>query len=122
MNMMKRQIKLPAEVSQRLRSELGMSESYFSHALRFTRHSEDCQRARKLALERGGVVYCSIPECETIHDANGMMVQTFANGAKLIADKVTGKVRIELRGELVSEHYHVSIAEVKRLQQIASDL
>lgn len=122
MNTMQRQIKLPAKVSKEIMEELGMPQGTFSLAMNFKRSGEDSKLARELALERGGVVYCYLPECETIHDANGLMVQTFPNGARLIIDKSTSEARIEHKGELVSIHYHVTIHSLTRLQQLASSL
>lgn len=119
---MQRQIKLPTKVSKEIMEELGMPQGSFSLAMNYRRNGEESERARALALARGGIVYCYIPECETIHDANGQMIQSFANGAKIIIDKATSEARIEHKGELVSIHYHVSIRSLSRLQQLASSL
>lgn len=119
---MQRQIKLPASVSKKIIEELGIAQGFFSLAMNYKRNGEGSERVRALALARGGVVYCCAPECETIHDAEGKMTQTFANGAKIIIDKHTGEARIEHKGELVSTYSHVSIRRLSRLQQIASSL
>ena len=119
---MQRHIKVNAEARKRIMQDLGITEGGLSLALSYKRDGEDARKARSLALELGGEVYCTIPECETIHDADGKMIQVFDNGARLIIDKGNSEGRIEHNGQLVSLHYHVTINMLSGLQALASNL
>lgn len=119
---MQRHIEVGADVRKRIMQELDISEGGLSLALNYKRDGEDAKRARALALELGGEVYCTIPECETIHDANGQMIQVFSNGARLIIDKGNSEGRIEHNGRVVSLCYHVTINMLDGLQTLASNL
>ena len=119
---MQRHIEVDADVRKRIMRTLGITEGGLSLALKYKRDGEDAQKARFLALEMGGKVYCTIPECETIHDADGKMTQVFPNGARLIIDKGSSEGRIEHNGREVSVHYHVTIAMLAGLQVLASSL
>ena len=119
---MQRHIEVGADVRKRIMQELDISEGGLSLALNYKRDGEDAKRARTLALELGGEVYCTIPECETIHDADGQMIQVFSNGARLIIDKGNSEGRIEHNGRVVSLCYHVTINMLDGLQTLASNL
>ena len=119
---MQRHIEVGAHVSKRIMQELDISEGGLSLALNYKRDGEDAKRARALALELGGEVYCTIPECETIHDADGQMIQVFSNGARLIIDKGNSEGRIEHNGRVVSLCYHVTINMIEGLQALATNL
>ena len=119
---MQRHIEVDADVRKRIMRTLGITEGGLSLALKYKRDGEDAQKARILALEMGGKVYCTIPECETIHDADGKMTQVFPNGARLIIDKGSSEGRIEHNGREVSVHYHVTITMLAGLQVLASSL
>lgn len=122
MNAMQRHIEVSSDVRKGIMKELGITEGGLSLALKYKRDGEDSQKARQLALAQGGQVYCTIPECETIHDADGKMTQVFPNGARLIIDKTTSEGRIEHNGREVSVHYHVTISMLAGLQSLASSL
>lgn len=117
-----RHIEVGADVRKRIMQELGITEGGLSLALNYKRDGEGARKARALALELGGEVYCTIPECETIHDADGKMIQVFDNGARLIIDKGNSEGRIEHNGKLVSLHDHVTINMLGGLQDLASNL
>lgn len=119
---MQRHIEVGADVRKRIMQELDISEGGLSLALNYKRDGEDAKRARALALELGGEVYCTIPECETIHDADGQMIQVFSNGARLIIDKGNSEGRIEHNGRVVSLCYHVTINMLDGLQTLAANL
>lgn len=118
----RRHIEVPAAVRKQIQQELGITEGGLSLALKYQRIGGDSQRAREMALQQGGQVYCTLPECETIHDAQGLMTQVFPNGARLIINKETSEGRIEFQGREVSVHYHVTIAMLAGLQRLAASL
>lgn len=76
-------------------------------------------KIRKAALERGGEIMVTLREVETIHDAEGMMVQLFPNGARLEISKLTGDARILYKGEEVAAFDNVSVAMLYDIQNIA---
>ena len=79
-------------------------------------------RIRKAALERGGEVMVWLKEIETIHDADGMMVQTFPNGARLEISKLTGDARIIYKEEEVASFDNISVAMLYDIQSVAYHL
>lgn len=117
-----RHIEVGADVRKNIMHHLKITEGGLSLALRYKRDGDTSEEARKLALAQGGRIYCTLPECETIHDADGKMTQVFPNGARLVIDKHTSEGRIEYNGREVSVHYHVTISMLAGLQQLASSL
>ena len=119
---MQRHIEVGADVRKHIMQTLGITEGGLSLALNYKRDGKEARKARALAIELGGEVYCTIPECETIHDADGQMIQVFSNGARLIIDKGNSEGRIEHNGRVVSLCYHVTINMLDGLQALASNL
>ena len=95
---MQMHIEVGADVRKHIMQTLGITEGGLSLALNYKRDGKEARKARALALELDGEVYCTIPECETIHDADGKMIQVFDNGARLIIDKGNSEGRIEYNG------------------------
>lgn len=79
-------------------------------------------KIRKLALERGGVVMVTLPEMETIHTADGRMVQRFGNGAVLTFYRADGHGELWHKGKLISSHRHVGVMDIFALQDLARNL
>lgn len=79
-------------------------------------------RIRKAALEHGGEIMVTLREVETIHDSNGMMVQTFPNGARLEISKTKGDARIIYKGEVVAAFEDISVKMLYDIQSIAHHL
>lgn len=119
---MERQIRLTTEDRRAIQKETGLTDGALSLALTFRRHGEQSERARQLALERGGMVYCIAPECETIHDAEGKMVQTFTNGAVITVDKASSEATLEYGGKLVATYHNVTLQMLSLIQATASEL
>lgn len=80
------------------------------------------KRIRRAALEHGAVISLTAPIFETIHDADGMMIQTFANGARIEADKHTGNVAIIYRGALINVYENVKVSDLAAIQERAAAL
>lgn len=87
-----------------------------------TRSESDlAKRIRKMAMQNGGRRMAYWPECETIHDeANGMMVQTFANGAVLTIDKHTGNAKVDYLGKTWLRQEDISVKQLYVLQEYAA--
>lgn len=95
---MKRFIKLAEADKKWIEKAFGISRVMVNYALGFDpKHGRSALagKIRNLALLRGGQVTLEVPECETIHDARGMMTQTFENGAKVEVNKKTGELEVK---------------------------
>ena len=119
---MERQIRIGVDIKRAIKEETGLSSAAVSYALAFQRHGKESQRVREMALQRGGQVYCTLPECETIHDADGKMIQTFDNGAIITVDKATSEATLEYCGTLVAVYHNVTIQMLALIQGTAAEL
>jgi len=97
-----------------------VGERAFYKALSFSSQSALALRLRRAALEKGGKVMVTIPECETIHDANGMMIQTFANGAVIEVDKNSGNAVVKYQDKVKARKQNLTIKELYILQEYAA--
>lgn len=79
-------------------------------------------RIRKAALARGGVVVNNMPECETLHDADGYMRQSFTNGARIEINKSTGDTVVSYKNRVVKRCVSRWIPELVELQRWTSEL
>lgn len=119
---MKKQIVVSPDVRKEIIRRTGIKESSLSLALAYQRHGDLSEQARRIALELGGEIVCLAPEIETIHDANGMMIQTLPNGARVVCNKTTGDVQVEYKGEMVATYPNARISTLKVAQELASQL
>ena len=86
-------------------------------------NAERAARIRKAALENGGTLMCTTPECETLHDSDGHIYQIFPNGAMLDIDKTTGTAILTMRdGTIASRQEQCTIRDLVRLQNYANIL
>lgn len=86
-------------------------------------NSELAQRIRKLALQRGGQLMNELPVFETIHNSNGVMRQTFPNGAEIMVDTSAGFVDLhDKKGTLVKALNECSVKQLYELQELAASL
>ena len=84
-------------------------------------NSDLAKRIRIMALENGGVPCVTYPECETIHDARGIMRQTFNNGCWLEVDKHTGDAQwFTPDGRKRGEEKDISIPRLYIMQEQAA--
>ena len=90
----RRQIEVTTEVRAKIKVVFKCTEMTIWRALNFVRDTPTCKRIRLYALQNGGKVVTTVPETETIHDADGMMKQYFPNGALLEVNKNTGLLRV----------------------------
>lgn len=87
-------------------------------ALSFKRNGRLSVEARKRILDsEEAIVMNYLPECETIHDAEGVMTQIFGNGYLIRVQKNTGLVEVfDNLGALKSQDFNPSITEFSALQ------
>ena len=117
-----RYIEVKPEVRKDIIQELGITCGGLSYALRYKRDVEISRRARELAIAQGGIAYCTIPECETIHDADGKMTQIFPGDIILVIDKTTGEAQLMKGGELIEIYHGVTIGMLSEIQARATSL
>lgn len=91
-------------------------------SLTYQKDTELARRIRSLAIKRGGVIVNTLPECETIHDADGYMRQYFPNGALVECNKNTGHVDIIWQGTAIHGFNNVTITELYHIQDMAQKL
>lgn len=117
----KRMIQITNENRAFLLKTFGVTREMIRYALVFDQkhgRSDLAKRIRKTALEHGGIVVNVVPECETIHDANGMMRQRFENGVTLEVNKNTGWLTVTDRAGRKVREANCSTFEQFYMEQI----
>lgn len=100
----------------------GITERMVVVSLEFKRDSPLAKKIRTLAIQRGGITMNSLPEMETIHDADGYMRQRFPNGAMLECNKETSQVELFKDGRLIERWDNVKIDQLPAIQKRAQCL
>lgn len=117
-------IEVSQEVRRKIEKTFGVTGKTVSNALNYTGErgqTELAKKIRKMAMENGGRRMAYLPAFETAHTHNGVMEQTFDNGAKLVADMHTGAVDVfDPKGVLRHQKENVSIPELYVLQNMAA--
>jgi len=121
-----RRIEVTTEVRRKIEKTFGVTRKTVANALNYTgdRGQTDlAKRIRVMALENGGRHMVSWPECETIHDASGMMRQIFDNGSKIEVDKHTGDACwFDPKGVKRGEQKNISIQQLYVMQELAASI
>ena len=119
-----RRIEVTTEVRRKIEKTFGVTRKTVANALNYTgdRGQTDlAKRIRVMALENGGRHMVSWPECETIHDALGMMTQTFDNGSKIEVNKNTGDACwFDPKGVKRGEQENITIQQLYVMQELAA--
>lgn len=115
-----RYIEAPRSVRVKVAQELGMTESGVNHALNFVRIGGKSQEARERILQHPEAqVMAYLPECETIHDSEDLMTQTFSNGWVIKTHKTTGLVEVFTNaGELNGQYFNPCITMFSQIQDL----
>lgn len=124
--MSNRRIEVTTDVRNKIERVFGVTRKTVGNALAYRgeRGQTDlAKRIRIMALENGGRHMVSWPECETIHDASGMMSQVFDNGAKIEVDKHTGDACwFDPKGVKRGEQKNISIQQLYVMQELAASI
>lgn len=120
-----RRIEVSTEVRNNIIKTFGVTGRTVNNALNYNGGSRSqtdlAKRIRIMALENGGRHMAIWPECETIHDANGMMRQIFDNGATIEVDKQTGDAQwFDPKGVKRGEQKNISIQQLYVMQELAA--
>lgn len=103
---MEKRISVTNEGRDFLLRTFGVTRRMIAYALSFDPvkgQTDLARRIRKLALERGGRVCCTVPMSEVIFDNDGCMRRYFENGMMWEADKATGTFAVRDRHGMVVE-------------------
>ena len=121
---MKKFIQISRKDRDFIAKTFGITDRMVGKGLYYESYSALAKRIRTLALQRGGVIMNVIPEVETIHDAGGLMMQTFADGARLFVNKETGLVTLLRKNETVPVKgwNNPTITEFEKIQRMAAQL
>lgn len=120
-----RKIEVTAETRKKIRKIFNVSISTVNNALSYNggsrSMSETARRIRIYALKNGGIPCVTYPECETIHDAMGIMRQTFNNGCRIEVDKHSGDAKwFTPDGKMGGEVKDISIQGLYIMQEQAA--
>lgn len=114
----RRYIDIPKQVRRDIQEKFGVSQSAISMALSYQRNKGVSEEIQHYALnhpESEKMHY--IPECETIHDKDGILRQTFRNGWVLIGDKNTGVVEVfTAEGKLDGQYFDPTVTRLTAIQ------
>ena len=121
---MKKFIQISRKDRDFIAKTFGITDRMVGKGLYYESYSALAKRIRTLALQRGGVIMNVVPEVETIHDAGGLMMQTFADGARLFVNKETGLVTLLRKNETVPVKgwNNPTITEFEKIQRMAAQL
>lgn len=116
----KKVISVTREQRDFLLRTFGVSEQMLSYALNYNEkkgHSDLAKRIRRLALQRGGFVLCTLPASEVVHDADGMMRQWFSNGMMWECNKLTCELEVrDCDGKVVERMENVTLPDIEAMQ------
>ncbi len=116
---MKRFIEVTKEDKAFLMKAFKVSSVMVYYALYFDEqrgNSELAKKIRTLALKRGGKVMLFVPECETIHTADGIMFQTFENGYQMVCNMKQGRVDVRHGGATLFTRSVKTLQEFEKIQ------
>ena len=122
--MNKRYIHITKADREFITKALGITERMVFKAIRFEKGSntELCDKIRRLAMQRGGIVMVMIPEIETLHDHDKVIRQYCPNGALIELDRNDGKGYVIFKGETVKTYDNVLVKEIGGIQEYALSL
>lgn len=122
---MKKRIDTTKEMRQKAMKVFHVTEQTVFNAICFDSKRGDTDKAKRIRsyiLQNGGIVMVELPEVETIHDADGYMIQYFPNGAIIEVNKNTGDATIYFNGEKIVSFDNVFIWQLELLQVAAGKM
>ena len=122
---MKKYIHIKREDREFIAKAFGITERSVFNAIRFDDRrgeTELARKARKLAMERGGIVMVEIPEIETLHDADGYMRQYLPNDVLLEFSREDGGCDVFHKGMKVRHYENVLVRDIPEIQNWALTL
>lgn len=123
---MKKYIHITKEDREFIMKALGVTERFVFNVTHFDdirEGSELVKKARKLALDRGGIVMVQLPEVECFHDADDYLRLYLPNDTLLELSKEDGSCDVYHKGEKVRRYEgDVAVSSIKGIQEWAMAL
>lgn len=103
---------------EELKASFDVTDDTIGRALNYRSNSALAQKIRTLALKKGGIRIDAGSAFETIHDANGRMIQTWGGGkVRLEVSKETGDAVWYVDGKERGKKPALSVTGLMALQQ-----
>ena len=113
-----KRILVTTQVRTELRAAFGVVDDTIGRALNYRNNSDLSRKIRAMALRKGGQVVDDSNRFDTIHDANGRMIQTWGDGkVRLEVSKETGDAVWYVDGKERGKKPALSVAGLMALQQ-----
>lgn len=113
-----KRILITTDVRADIRATFGVANETIARALNYRMDSALSRKIRAMALRKGGQVVDDSNRFDTIHDANGRMIQTWGDGkVRLEVSKETGDAVWYVDGKERGKKPALSVAGLMALQQ-----
>lgn len=113
-----KRILITTDVRADIRATFGVANETIARALNYRIDSALSRKIRAMALRKGGQVVDDSNRFDTIHDANGRMIQTWGDGkVRLEVSKETGDAVWYVDGKERGKKPALSVAGLMALQQ-----
>ena len=113
-----KRILVTTQVRTELRDAFEVVDDTIGRALNYRNNSDLSKKIRAMALRKGGQVVDDSNRFDTIHDANGRMIQTWGDGkVRLEVSKETGDAVWYVDGKERGKKPALSVAGLMALQQ-----
>lgn len=121
---MREYIKCSTELRAKIMKEYGLSPAGFWKIMRFRSSSDNANRIRQHAIEMGGKLTDDdfVPNCKTIHNADGTMTQDFGWGVSLLLDFRTGTIAVCKNDKIVEIHENTTTEDWRDLTKVAQEM
>ena len=113
-----KRILITTDVRADIRATFGVANETIARALNYRIDSALSRKIRAMALRKGGQVVDDSNRFDTIHDANGRMIQTWGDGkVRLEVSKETGDAVWYVDGKERGKKPALSVSGLMALQQ-----
>lgn len=122
---MEKYIHLKKEDREFIAKAFGITERTIYNATHFADFNEGnelAKKIRKLAISKGGIIMNTLPELETLHDADGYMRQYLPNGVLLEFCYAKNDCVVFHKGAQVKRYEKVYVSEIPSIQDWAATL
>lgn len=116
-------IKCSTELRAKIMTTFGLSPAGYWKIMRFKSSSDNAIRIRQYAITEGGKLTDEdfIPNCKTIHNADGTMIQDFGWGISLLVNVAESTIAVCKNDKIVEVHENVTMMGWKDLTMSAQE-
>ncbi len=124
MNKTRKYLAVSAAEQEHIAKAMSCTTRAVREAASYRSDSDFAKRVREYARKRGTILMVNAPACECWYEEDGRyMRQLYDNGAQLIADKVTGDVRVfDRKKNVIVSANNARISELRAMQEVAAGL